>query len=96
MTLIIFRFLTVGLFLPSLLLLFVDAVKLDAATPKWQKWAPYRPGLYFGVRPNIPDTLLMGLMWANGTDKATLIDSTSRPSFGHLYDQILTGMNSPP
>jgi mannosyl-oligosaccharide glucosidase len=28
-------------------------------------WGPYRPNLYFGVRPKIPKTLLMGLMWAN-------------------------------
>ena len=43
------------------------------------RWGPYRPNLYFGVRPQIPDTLLMGMMWGQGQDKATLIDSTSRP-----------------
>lgn len=26
-------------------------------------WGPYRPGLYFGMRPRIPETLLSGLMW---------------------------------
>lgn len=41
----------------------------------WQTWSPYRPGLYFGVRPNIPETLLMGLMWGNGTDKDSLANS---------------------
>lgn len=75
MTLMLIQCLTASLFLPSLLLPLVDAVRLDADTPKWQKWAPYRPGLYFGVRPNIPETLLMGLMWANGTDKNSLVDS---------------------
>jgi hypothetical protein len=31
-------------------------------------WGPYRPNLYFGVRPRIPRTLLMGLMWARVGD----------------------------
>ncbi len=28
-------------------------------------WGPYRPNLYFGVRPRIPKSLMSGLMWAN-------------------------------
>ena len=28
-------------------------------------WGPYRPNLYFGLRPRIPNSLLVGLMWAN-------------------------------
>ena len=54
------------------------------------KWGPYRPNLYFGVRPQIPDTLLMGMMWGQGQDKASLIDSTSRPLSLYLIrsDQI--------
>jgi len=31
----------------------------------WQTWGPYRPNLYFGVRPQVSETLLMGLMWAS-------------------------------
>lgn len=27
-------------------------------------WGPYRPNLYFGVRPRIPKSLLTGLIWA--------------------------------
>jgi mannosyl-oligosaccharide glucosidase len=27
-------------------------------------WGPYRPNLYFGVRPRIPKSLLAGLLWA--------------------------------
>src|SRR5271168_444185 len=27
-------------------------------------WGPYRPNLYFGVRPRIPRSLMGGLMWA--------------------------------
>ncbi|EON96645.1 putative glycoside hydrolase family 63 protein [Phaeoacremonium minimum UCRPA7] len=27
-------------------------------------WGPYRPNLYFGIRPRIPKSLMTGLMWA--------------------------------
>lgn len=26
-------------------------------------WGPYRPGLYFGMRPRLPESLVSGLMW---------------------------------
>lgn len=28
-------------------------------------WGPYKPNLYFGVRPRTPNGLWTGLMWAN-------------------------------
>lgn len=28
-------------------------------------WGPYRPNLYFGVRPRQPHSLMTGLMWSN-------------------------------
>lgn len=28
-------------------------------------WGPYRPNVHFGIRPRIPESLLMGLMWAH-------------------------------
>lgn len=28
-------------------------------------WGPYRPNLYFGVRPRLPHSLMTGLMWSN-------------------------------
>ncbi len=31
-------------------------------------WGPYRPNLYFGVRPRIPKSLLTGLLWARVED----------------------------
>lgn len=31
-------------------------------------WGPYRSGLYFGIRPRIPRSLLSGLMWFNVDD----------------------------
>lgn len=27
-------------------------------------WGPYRPNLYFGIKPRIPKSLLTGLLWA--------------------------------
>ncbi len=35
-------------------------------------WGPYRPNLYFGVRPRIPESLLTGLVWANVDSFATI------------------------
>lgn len=26
-------------------------------------WGPYRPNVYFGVRPRIPNSFMAGLMW---------------------------------
>lgn len=28
-------------------------------------WGPYRPNLYFGVRPRLPHSLMTALMWSN-------------------------------
>jgi len=39
------------------------------------RWGPYRPNLYFGIRPLIPDSVLMGLMWANGESMDTMLQS---------------------
>jgi mannosyl-oligosaccharide glucosidase len=26
-------------------------------------WGPYRPNLYLGIRPRVPESLVVGLMW---------------------------------
>ncbi|CAO2658591.1 Nn.00g063140.m01.CDS01 [Neocucurbitaria sp. VM-36] len=31
-------------------------------------WGPYRPNLYMGIRPRVPDSLIAGLMWAKLED----------------------------
>lgn len=31
-------------------------------------WGPYRPQVYFGVKPRLPDSLIAGLMWAGVDD----------------------------
>ena len=47
----------------------------DAASNASLLWGPYRPNLYFGVRPRIPKSLLAGLMWAKVNDFATVQNS---------------------
>ncbi|KAI1256017.1 hypothetical protein MGN70_002177 [Eutypa lata] len=37
-------------------------------------WGPYRPNLYFGVRPRIPKSLISALLWAKVDDYATVQD----------------------
>jgi mannosyl-oligosaccharide glucosidase len=44
-------------------------------------WGPYRPNLYFGLRPRIPQSLMTGLMWF-GTQ-----DFTSFSQTRHACDQ---------
>lgn len=39
-------------------------------------WGPYKPNLYFGVRPRIPKSLTAGLMWAKVDNYATAQAST--------------------
>jgi mannosyl-oligosaccharide glucosidase len=48
----------------------------ERATNQSLLWGPYRPNLYFGVRPRIPDGLLMGLMWAKVEDYQSIQNST--------------------
>ena len=45
-------------------------------------WGPYRPNLYFGVRPRLPNSLLSGLLWAK-------VDSFSsaQTNFRHTCEQ---------
>lgn len=43
-------------------------------------WGPYKPNLYFGVRPRIANSLAAGLMWAKVDDYETAQASTYIPS----------------
>lgn len=38
-------------------------------------WGPYKPNLYFGVRPRLPDTFFAGLMWAKVDNFVTAQES---------------------
>ncbi|KAI5289259.1 Processing alpha glucosidase I, partial [Ascosphaera acerosa] len=46
----------------------VAAGAAEAASNSSLLWGPYRPNLYFGVRPRIPRSLLTGLLWAKVDD----------------------------
>ena len=41
-----------------------DISTLERASNNSLLWGPYRPNLYFGVRPRIPESLSLGLLWA--------------------------------
>jgi hypothetical protein len=40
-------------------------------------WGPYRPNVYFGVKPRVPDSFFAGLMWAGVNSFKTFQHSTS-------------------
>ncbi|KAF2108891.1 glycoside hydrolase [Lophiotrema nucula] len=53
--------------LPFVIFALFAGVRSEWATDdKALRWGPYRPNLYFGVRPQAPKTMLAGLMWAAG------------------------------
>ena len=39
-------------------------------------WGPYRPNLYFGIRPRIPKSLMTGLIWAKVDNFQSVQNST--------------------
>ena len=41
-------------------------------------WGPYKPNLYFGLRPRIPKSLSAGLLWAKVDEYETVQSSTFR------------------
>jgi mannosyl-oligosaccharide glucosidase len=61
--------------LPSSLLALLCAIlptadaALDSASNNASLlWGPYRPNLYMGIRPRIPDSLIAGLMWGKAEE----------------------------
>jgi mannosyl-oligosaccharide glucosidase len=41
-------------------------------------WGPFRPNLYFGIKPRIPKSLSFGLMWTSADKNGHLIPETLR------------------
>jgi mannosyl-oligosaccharide glucosidase len=54
-------------------------VEIEKASNDSLLWGPYRPNLYFGVRPRIPKSLLTGLLWARVED----FQSVQHGAFSH-------------
>lgn len=46
-------------------------------------WGPYKPNLYFGVRPRIPKSLWTGLMWVKVDDYQDLNTGMPWPNFSN-------------
>jgi hypothetical protein len=55
------------------------AARAQKVAPSIINWGPYRPNLYVGIKPLVPETLLFGLMWANGDDRSSMLQSTEFP-----------------
>jgi mannosyl-oligosaccharide glucosidase len=52
-----------------------QAADVEKATNASLLWGPYRPNLYFGVRPRIPKSLMGGLMWTRVEDYQSVQNS---------------------
>jgi hypothetical protein len=48
---------------------------IEKATNASLLWGPYRPNLYFGVRPRIPKSLMGGLLWTRVEDYSSVQNS---------------------
>jgi mannosyl-oligosaccharide glucosidase len=47
----------------------ISAVDADVSTNNESLlWGPYRPNLYLGLRPRVPNSLVAGLMWGKLED----------------------------
>jgi hypothetical protein len=59
----------------------VDAqvADIEKATNASLLWGPYRPNLYFGVRPRIPKSLMGGLLWTRVEDYSSVQNSKCVP-----------------
>lgn len=53
-----------------------STTEIEKALNQSLLWGPYRPNLYFGVRPRIPKSLMTGLLWARVEDFTTVQHST--------------------
>jgi mannosyl-oligosaccharide glucosidase len=45
-----------------------QVAEIEKASNDSLLWGPYRPNLYFGVRPRIPKSLMGGLLWTRVED----------------------------
>lgn len=72
----------------QLSLVSAQVAEIEKASNDSLLWGPYRPNLYFGVRPRIPKSLMGGLLWArvedyNGVQHSKcLLSSGYRLAFG--------------
>lgn len=67
--------------LSQLPLVSAQVAEVEKATNASLLWGPYRPNLYFGVRPRIPKSLMGGLMWTRVEDYQSVQNSKSSRAF---------------
>jgi mannosyl-oligosaccharide glucosidase len=63
------------LFATQLPLANAQVADIEKATNASLLWGPYRPNLYFGVRPRIPKSLMGGLLWTRVEDYTSVQNS---------------------
>jgi len=56
-----------------------DYKELERISNQSLLWGPYRPNLYFGVRPRIPKSFLASLLWARVEDYPSVQNSKFSP-----------------
>ena len=87
----LWRFTSLGILL-SLVSLALGEVAQEILTENAKRsnesllWGPYRPNLYFGVRPRIPKSLITGLLWAK-VDSFQGVQN-SKPLLGVCWNAI--------
>lgn len=52
-----------------------QVAEIEKASNDSLLWGPYRPNLYFGVRPRIPKSLMGGLLWTRVEDYQSVQNS---------------------
>lgn len=70
-----------------------QVAEIEKASNDSLLWGPYRPNLYFGVRPRIPKSLMGGLLWSRVEDYQS-VQNSKHP---RLPDEpLLTRRSLPP
>ncbi|KAG5645845.1 hypothetical protein DXG03_005187 [Asterophora parasitica] len=70
----------------QLLLLSLAQLVFSADTNDTLLWGPYRPNLYFGLRPRIPQSLMTGLMWFGTHDYKSITQTRHACDQGDKLD----------
>lgn len=61
-----------------------QVAEIEKASNQSLLWGPYRPNLYFGVRPRIPNSYMGGLMWTRVEDYSSVQNSESTYQSDHI------------
>jgi mannosyl-oligosaccharide glucosidase len=59
-----------------------QVAEIEKASNESLLWGPYRPNLYFGVKPRIPKSLMGGLLWTRVEDYQSVQNSECAVALG--------------